>query len=185
MRTAALSTTRPAAFSAAPKPSGLKALSVPQLAGQRIIYAYRGLTPPGSLLKRIRHGEAAGVIFFANNIASKSQLRTTIQRLQSANASSPIHAPLLMMLDQEGGQVRRLPGAPEASEKRIGQVTNARADAREAGSSAAANLARAGLNVNLAPVLDVFRRPEDFIDQYERSYSSCAQLVSQLGRSFI
>ena len=45
-------------------------LSVQQLAGQRIIYAYAGLTPPASLLAAIRAGEAAGVIFFAPNISS-------------------------------------------------------------------------------------------------------------------
>ncbi|MEO8966092.1 MAG: hypothetical protein ABI355_00730, partial [Solirubrobacteraceae bacterium] len=43
-------------------------LSSDQLAGQRIIYAYAGLRPPASLLAAIRDGEAAGVIFFANNV---------------------------------------------------------------------------------------------------------------------
>ena len=29
-----------------------------------------------------------------------------------------------------------------------------------------------GINVNLAPVLDVYRQPGNFIDEYQRSYSS-------------
>ena len=50
-------------------------LSPAQLAGQRIVYAYAGLQPPASLLRAIRAGEAAGVIFFADNISSPRQLR--------------------------------------------------------------------------------------------------------------
>jgi beta-N-acetylhexosaminidase len=42
-----------------------------------------------------------------------------------------------------------------------------------------------GLNVNLAPVLDVFRTPGDFDDQYQRSYSASQDVVSALGASFI
>ncbi|HEX9033315.1 MAG TPA: hypothetical protein VF834_15865, partial [Streptosporangiaceae bacterium] len=49
-------------------------LSTLQLAGQRVIYSYTGLTPPAGLLSLIRHGEVAGVIFFKGNIASQSQL---------------------------------------------------------------------------------------------------------------
>ena len=160
-------------------------LSLDQLAGQRIVYAYSGLTPPPSLLERIRAGEAAGVIFFSPNIASDAQLRRVIVELQHANASSPVHAPLLMMTDQEGGLVRRLPGAPTLSEKQIGSSPNAAELASQAGSGAAENLASVGINVNLAPVLDVFRAPGDFIDEYQRSYSDSAATAATLGSAFI
>jgi beta-N-acetylhexosaminidase len=163
----------------------LQRLTPTQLAGQRIIYSYGGLSPPASLLRLIRRGDAAGVIFFTPNIASRSQLRTVVQELQRANASSPVHAPLLMMTDQEGGQVRRLAGAPEQSEKQLGESKNAFSDTRQAGAAAGGNLSGAGLNVNLAPVLDVARHPGNFIDQYERSYGSDPLLVGELGRSFI
>jgi hypothetical protein len=53
-------------------------LSLAQLAGQRIIYAYAGLTPPQLLLARIREGEAAGVIFFGPNISSPAQMRAVV-----------------------------------------------------------------------------------------------------------
>src|SRR5262249_582631 len=42
-----------------------------------------------------------------------------------------------------------------------------------------------GLNVNLAPVLDVYRVPGDFDDQFGRSYSTSARTVSDLGADFI
>jgi beta-N-acetylhexosaminidase len=41
------------------------------------------------------------------------------------------------------------------------------------------------MNVNLAPVLDVFRSPGDFDDQFERSYSRNPNVVSVLGAHFI
>jgi beta-N-acetylhexosaminidase len=160
-------------------------LSLAQLAGQRIIYAYSGLTPPQSLLARIRAGEAAGVIFFGPNIASTAQIRAVIGELQSANASSPVHAPLLMMVDQEGGLIRRLPGAPTLSEKQIGAAPNASALAAQAGTGAGNNLLAVGITVNLAPVVDVYRQAGNFIDQYQRSYSSNAAIVAQLAGTFI
>src|SRR5690242_8125228 len=55
-------------------PGLVSRLDASQLAGQRVIYSYRGLTPPPALLRLIRRGEAAGVIFFAGNIASTRQL---------------------------------------------------------------------------------------------------------------
>ena len=80
-----------------------KRLTLRELAGQRVIYSYAGLQPPASLLKLIKAGEAAGVIFFGSNITSGPQLRATTDELQQAAEQSPVHAPLLMMLDQEGG----------------------------------------------------------------------------------
>ncbi len=169
----------------------LALLSPRQLAGQRVIFSYSGLTPPASLLSLIRQGEAGGVIFFKPNIASRAQITRVIKQLEAANrsASNPARAyPLLLMTDQEGGEVRRLPGAPRLSEKQIGEITPlsaAVAAAKSAGKNAAANLLSTGMNVNLAPVLDVFRHPGDFDDQFQRSYSMKPTVVSALGSAFI
>ena len=74
------------------------------------------------------------------------------------------------------------------SEKWIGSRRSASArafQARQAGQGAGQNLLSFGLNVNLAPVLDVFRAPGDFDDQYQRSYSMNPRIVSTLGGDFI
>ncbi len=163
----------------------LAIFSAEQLAGQRVIYSYSGLTPPATLLQRISAGEAAGVIFFSQNIASDAQISAVIQELQSAETQSEVRAPLLMMTDQEGGEVRRLPGAPDLSEKEIGESANPPSEASQAGTGAGENLASVGMNVNLAPVLDVYRQAGDFIDQYQRSYSMDPQVVANLGQNFI
>jgi beta-N-acetylhexosaminidase len=160
-------------------------LSAQQLAGQRIVYAYAGLKPPASLLSAIQAGEAGGVIFFAPNASSVSQLRGVIAQLQRASMASPLHTKLLMLVDQEGGEVRRLPGPPALSEKQIGQRADGASLAESAGSGAAATLLAAGVNVNLAPVLDVYSRAGNFIDKFQRSYSSDPATVARLGRTFI
>ena len=41
------------------------------------------------------------------------------------------------------------------------------------------------MNVNLAPVLDVYYKTGNFIDQYQRSYSHDPAVVSGCGQAFI
>lgn len=160
-------------------------LSSMQLAGQRIIYTYAGLQPPQALLTVIRAGEAGGVILFSNNIASREQIRGVVAELQRAALASPVQKRLLILTDQEGGLVRRLPGAPALSEKQIGASGNAVGLARAAGTGAGQTLSGVGVNVNLSPVLDVYRTPGNFIDQFGRSYSSHTATVTTLGAAFI
>ena len=177
-----------ASSGATASPDALPALTPAQMAGQRVIYSYTGLEPPAALLSWIRHGQVGGVIFFGGNISSKAQIASVIKKLKQANASSlnPMRAvPLLLMTDQEGGLVRRLPEQPLLSQKQIGESARPAAAAKAAGTDAGKNLAGVGMNVNLAPVLDVFRGPGDFIDQFGRSYSSDPHVVSALGADFI
>ena len=170
---------------AAPRAPQQRGLSIDQVAGQRVIYAYAGATPPPSLFSVIHAGEAAGVILFGDNILSLQQVHSVIDQLQRARLTSPVQAPLLVLVDQEGGEVRRLPGPPLQSEKRVGESPQALEIASRDGMDAGGDLARAGVNVNLAPVLDVYEAHGNFIDQYQRSYSSDPTVAAQLGAAFI
>jgi beta-N-acetylhexosaminidase len=175
----------PAASPSSASPSsGAPALNPRQAAGRRIVYSYPGLTPPASLFEHIRKGEAAGVIFFAENISGTAQIAGVVGRLREAQRQSPVAAPLLLMTDQEGGQVRRLPGQPVESAKQVGRSADARGAAARSGAAAASTLTAAGMNVNLAPVLDVYDTAGNFIDGAQRSYSNDAQRVATLGVDF-
>jgi beta-N-acetylhexosaminidase len=156
-----------------------------QLAGQRVIYSYTGLTVPESLLRQIRAGLAGGVIFFGGNISGLSQIAASISELEKARLASPVKTPLLLMTDQEGGEVRRLPGQPTASEKQIGAAKHPIGSAHGAGTGAGKLLKSVGMNVNLAPVLDVYRQAGDFDDQFQRSYSSNPNVCAECGAAFI
>ncbi|MHB8659951.1 MAG: glycoside hydrolase family 3 N-terminal domain-containing protein [Solirubrobacteraceae bacterium] len=160
-------------------------LPAEELAGLRIIYAYAGLRPPESLLSAVAAGEAGGVIVFASNIGSRQQISATIAQLQRVALASPLHAPLLVLTDQEGGGVRRLPGEPTLSERQIGESPDRLALARAAGRGAGVNLAGIGINVNLAPVMDIYRHPGNFIDEFQRAYSSDPGTAAELGAAFI
>jgi beta-N-acetylhexosaminidase len=173
---------------ASPSPTRtvLTKLSPAQLAGQRVIYSYTGVKPPARLLSLISHGEAAGVIFFTDNVGGPSQLSAAVRELDRAAASQqdPVHLPLLLMTDQEGGIVRRLPGPPTLSAQQIGASADPPAAATQAGRGAALTLRNSGLNVNLAPVLDVYRQPGNFIGHLGRSFSSNPATVATLGADY-
>jgi beta-N-acetylhexosaminidase len=165
----------------------LTKLSPAQLAGQRVIYSYTGVTPPARLLTLISDGEAAGVIFFTDNVGGPGQLAAAVRELDQAAAGKqdPVHLPLLLMTDQEGGLVRRLPGPPELSAHQIGESADPASAATQAGTGAAMTLRSNGLNVNLAPVLDVYRQPGNFISHLGRSFSSNPVTVAKLGTDYL
>ena len=167
-------------------PAAPTKLSPTQLAGQRVIFSYPGSTPPDSLLQQISAGEVGGVIFFGENILSLDQISAVVQQLDEAHRSSPVSAPLLLMTDQEGGIVRRLRTSPPAlTERQIGSSANPGAAASDAGAGAGNALAGVGMNVNLAPVLDVFREPGNFDDEFGRSYSEDPKICAECGVAFI
>jgi beta-N-acetylhexosaminidase len=169
---------------AAPERQPVK-LTAAQRAGQRVIFSYPGLTPPASLLDQISAGEAGGVIFFGENITSLSQIAAVVAQLKEAQDASPVRSPLLLMTDQEGGIVRRLPGEPVLSEKQIGETADPAEQAAEAGNGAGENLAGVGMNLNLAPVLDVYRQAGNFDDEFGRSYSMDPAVCAECGAAFV
>ena len=166
--------------------AGLPKLDAYQLAGQRVIYSYKGLTPPASLLWAIRHGRVAGIIFFKDNVGSNAHIQAVARQLQKANADphNPVRLPLLLMTDQEGGVIRRLNGPPSLSAKQMGQHAHPQRTTTSQGQATGKFMHGLGLNVNLAPVLDVFRTPGNFIDQFGRSFSNNPVKVAKLGQLF-
>jgi beta-N-acetylhexosaminidase len=158
-------------------------LTVRQLIGQRMIYSYLGTVPPAPLRARIARGEAAGVIVFRHNIASRASLAATVASLQAIRRPPGLRAPLLVMIDQEGGLVKRLSGAPTRSPAALGRIGSTDL-ARSEGRATARNLRSVGVNVNLAPVVDV-GRPGSYQQQTGRSYSSNPGRVSALASGFV
>jgi beta-N-acetylhexosaminidase len=162
-------------------------LSPAQQVGQLVIWSYPGMTPPQALFDAIRAGVVGGVIFFGENInrSDRSQIQAVTSELAQAQADSGTGYPLLLMTDQEGGIVQRLPGAPGISEKQIGASPDPVAAAQSAGTGAAENLLGAGMNCNLAPVLDVYRQAGNFDDQFGRSYSMDPVVCAECGAASI
>jgi beta-N-acetylhexosaminidase len=156
------------------QPSLVSTLSPKQLAGQRIVVGVPGTSASPRLRSAVREGRIAGVVLFAENFPSRAAGARLIARLQAIPRPPKLREPLLVMVDQEGGQVKRLSGAPSASAAGMG-ARGAAFSARQ-GRRTAADLREAGVNVDLAPVLDV-GRPGGVIAETERSFGATAAAV--------
>jgi beta-N-acetylhexosaminidase len=145
------------------------------LAGERIVIGVEGTSVGAGVRSAIREGRVAGVVLFASNFPTRAAGARLIARLQAIPRPPKLRDPLLIMVDQEGGQVKRLSGAPTASAATMG--TRGAAFSREQGKRTAANLRDVGVNVDLAPVLDV-GRSGGVIAETERSFGATAARVS-------
>jgi beta-N-acetylhexosaminidase len=180
---AVTSTTRSTGHTASSAATGrAPALTAAQLAGQHVVFPFAGKTPPRALIARIRRGEAAGVIFLGTNLGTPAQVRALTRRLQRVPRPAGLDAPLLLMVDQEGGSVKRLPGAPTRSAPEMG-ATGEPAVARAEGRATAATLRGAGMNVDLAPVVDVVR-PESALHAEGRGFGFTASTAARFGAAF-
>lgn len=145
------------------------------LAGQRTIVGFAGTSIPRAVTRGIRQGRVGGVILFEDNIPSRAAVRSLTRRLQNVRRPRGLRRyPLLIMTDQEGGLVKRLSGAPNASAAEIGR--RGPAFARRQGRLTGRNLRNAGINVSLAPVIDV-ARPGGNIAATDRGFGSTVRGV--------
>lgn len=158
-----------------PTPSPVSQLSLGQLAGQRLVVGFPGTRPAAAVKAMVREGRIAGVILFAENFPSREAGRRAIAELQAIRRPPGLRDPLLVMIDQEGGLVKRIDGAPTVSAAQIG--ARGAAFAREQGGATAANLRDVGVNVDLAPVLDV-ARPGGTIAATERGFGATPAQVA-------
>ena len=168
---------------AAASATGLAGLSDAQLVGQHMIYSYDGSAPTADLLRRVRRGEVAGVLIRTVNDRAPARLRAVTRTLQRTPRPAAVNAPLMILIDQEGGLVKRLGGAPSLSAEQMGQTHDLGLIERQ-GLATGRNLRSLGINVNLAPVVDV-GRPGSFVVQTHRSFSSSAAEVAQMAEAFI
>ncbi len=131
----------------------------------------------------VRDLGVGGIILFARNLEDPEQIWQLTRDLQqeALDTGAP---PLLIAVDQEGGPVQRLKSPftliPPARE--LGLVATAgqvEALARTVGRE----LALVGLNMNLAPVLDVARAPD--CPLWERSFGPDPDKVAALGEAAI
>src|SRR3954470_13007020 len=129
----------------------------------------------------ISSGQIGGVILFDGNVGSRRSVRRLTSQLQAIRRPASITQPLLISVDQEGGLVRRLPGPPKPSARVIG--ARGAAYAERLGRATGQSLHSMGLNVDLAPVLDI-GRPGRAIEQEGRTFARTRAAVSQLGVGF-
>jgi beta-N-acetylhexosaminidase len=139
-----------AAKRTAPPPRAVeraKGLPLTRQIGQTLMISFKGPGVPSYVEDALRRGRAGGVILFRGNARTEAEMRAVTRTLQHAARGRA-----LIAIDQEGGPIRIAPWAhPAASQGAQATTAQARAEA----TSASRDLARAGINVTLAPVADV------------------------------
>jgi beta-N-acetylhexosaminidase len=136
----------------------------------------QGQWPTPQFLARIERGEIGGIVLFQNNTPRVGVL-ALVQRLQAA-AKSGGQLPLVIATDQEGGSVKRFPGPPTVAPSAMRRASDPLAQ----GVSTGRYLRTLGINLDLAPVVDVPVSSSSFIAG--RAFSSNGSVVGILGSAF-
>lgn len=178
-----------------PEPTSTPTPSLRDRIGQMLLVGFRGLTVEGSgeIVSDIRDRNLGGILLFdtdqpthskVRNVESPAQLTALIGALQSLAGT-----PLLVAIDEEGGLVARLDERhgfpPTISAADLG----ARGDVvftQQAGEQIAETLASAGVNLNLAPVVDLNVNPTNpIIGALGRSFSADLAVVTAQAEAFV
>jgi beta-N-acetylhexosaminidase len=163
--------------SAAPPPApseraqrDARQLSLRKQVGLVLVSSFDGPRARAYLRRRLRQGTLAGVVLFRDNITTPEGLKALTRSLQRAAGGDA-----LVMVDQEGGSVRRIPfAAPAPAQGAFTTPARAGRSARRAAQS----LRRVGVNVNLAPVADLPEGPVMRPRAYGGEPRTVARLVS-------
>ena len=161
-------------------PGYCEAQPVARVAGQGVMVRMEGRATP-ELLRQARTGEIGGVILFPPSDIAGERLAAELKRLQRA-AAAGTNPRLLVAIDQEGGAVERLPALPpQVSPYTLAQNDDRQAAALE-GRATGFQLRELGIDVNLAPVLDVPVSGDHFMTP--RAFGVDPAQVSRLGIAF-
>jgi len=150
--------------------------------GQMIMVGLRGTSPDDAkyFFRHLNGLTIGGVILYdqnvttsplsSHNILSPEQVKDFNEALQSFSPT-----PLLIGIDQEGGQVNRLKESygflPSKSWAELGQIDDIE-ETHSHSKNMASTLFDHGFNLNFAPVLDLSVNPDSFIAKKERCFSS-------------
>jgi beta-N-acetylhexosaminidase len=130
-----------------------------------------------SLRRAVRRGELGGVVLFPPDGTRPQATATQIDLLRREAERAGTPQPLVS-IDQEGGEVERFPQlAPAHAAPDMARL----AVARSAGAATGKDLARLGIDVDLAPVLDL-GEPDSFIAS--RAFGSDPESVIASGIAF-
>lgn len=160
-----------------------KPLPVREAIGQMIVTRYYGPEPTPTVLAALREGRAGGVMLYADNVPSPAVIRRAVRQLVRATEQGGRPRPLVL-IDQEGGDVKRLPALPpDRDAAEIGAAPAPAAEARRQGRETGRALRSLGINVNLAPVADVPDRSTTFLGS--RSFSRSPAVVASAACGFV
>lgn len=156
-------------------------MDVREMVGQMFVVSVGGTEPDYYIEKMVRERNIGGVILFGYNMKSEEQVEFLTTSLQQLSMQTEPAVPLFVAVDQEGGDIASAPWvAPQPSAAEVGGAGDP-AKARAVSERIGAELLRAGVNTNFAPVVDTgFGAAIG-----NRSYGEDPDLVSRMGAAAI
>jgi beta-N-acetylhexosaminidase len=151
------------------------------LCGRRLMVGFEGSEFHEALAAQIERLKIGGVILFSRNIPSLRVLKRFCRDARKFAESRNL-SPFLIAVDQEGGRVSRIP-PPFPQSPGNPAVTDAKTAFSRAVKTAEA-LRDSGINLNLAPVLDVAVDPETSVMR-DRSFGSDPERTAAMGSAVI
>ncbi|MDP9380906.1 MAG: beta-N-acetylhexosaminidase [Chloroflexota bacterium] len=128
--------------------------------GQLFVVGFHGLTPSSEVADLIRNHHVGGIILFSRNVRNAGQLLALTSELQEIAREAGHRYPLLISIDQENGVVRRLRQGTTIFPGNMGLgAAGSERLAREIALATGRELHALGVNMNLAPVVDVNNNP--------------------------
>jgi beta-N-acetylhexosaminidase len=159
-------------------------MALEQKIGQMFIVGFEAPYVDEHVTKVIKEYHLGNIIYFSRNIKSSRQLFEMNKELQRM-AMSENNIPLFISIDQEGGMVTRIPkGATFFPGNMALSAGGTSEDAYIQGCYCGEELEALGINMNLAPVLDVNNNLDNPVIGV-RSYGENPSRVADLGTSYI
>lgn len=162
----------------------LEKMSLAEKVGQLFQVGFHSKTADQEIKDLIENYHVGGVIYFGRNIDSLKQTAALSNSLQNIALNSGASLPLFISADQEGGAVTRIKGGTHFPGS---MALGAAADpdlAKKTAVATAEELKSLGINVNLAPVLDVNNNSQNPVIGV-RSFGAEPELVAELGAAYI
>lgn len=155
----------------------INSMTLDEKIGQMIITGFNGSEYNDDMDRLINEYKVGGVILFARNIEDSNQMIDLTRALQENNNNLP----LFISIDEEGGRVSRLPDDVEKfpSAFTIGLINNQQT-AYENGKEIGYTLKRLGINLDYAPVLDIYSNENNTVIG-DRAFSTEESIVSTMG----
>ena len=160
----------------------LENMTLDEKIAQMLVVYYVGSNYDDTLKSVITEVKPGGFILMENNITT---YENTLNLVKSMQKDSEI--PMLITIDNEGGNVQRFTNISDLEVSDVPSMYNVglkndKTLAYNIGKLMALELRTIGVNVDFAPVLDVFSNPNNKVIG-NRSFSSDANIVSTLGLS--
>ncbi len=132
-------------------------MSDSELLGQILALGYRGTGFPDELRTWIERRHLGSVKIFSRNVDGLAELAAGVGAMQEAARSTRLQVPLLVITDQEGGWVRHVKDATSQTPGNLALGAGGLPDdAYRTGRFIGLELRALGINMNLAPTVDVY-----------------------------